>query len=49
MLTTILCRYKKVMIELWVDQARWHKGDRVWNLSPSLAMRYPISLNTIQS
>jgi transposase len=29
MLTAILCRYKKVMIELWVDQARWHKGDRV--------------------
>jgi len=29
MLTTILWRYRKVMIELWVDQARWHKGDRV--------------------
>jgi transposase len=29
MLSVILTRYKAVMIELWVDQARWHKGKRV--------------------
>ena len=29
MLGTILQRYKRVMIDLWVDQARWHKGKRV--------------------
>jgi len=29
MLQTILHRYKKVIIELWVDHARWHKGRRI--------------------
>jgi transposase len=29
MLRNILYRYKEVLIELWVDQARWHKGPRV--------------------
>ena len=29
MLTTILRRYKQVVIELWVDHARWHKGKRI--------------------
>ena len=29
MLTTILSRYKQVVIELWVDHARWHKGKRI--------------------
>ena len=29
MLRTILCRYKKNFIDLWVDQARWHKGSRI--------------------
>jgi len=29
MLKKILCRYKGSIIDLWVDQARWHKGKRV--------------------
>ena len=29
MLTTILKRYKQVVIELWVDNARWHKSKRI--------------------
>jgi transposase len=29
MLRNMLNRYKGVSIELWVDQARWHKGPRV--------------------
>ena len=29
MLKTILYRYKGIIIYLWVDQARWHKGKRV--------------------
>ena len=29
MLKKILYRYKEIIIELWVDQARWHKGKRV--------------------
>ncbi len=29
MLKHILIRYQRVMIELWVDQARWHKGKRI--------------------
>jgi transposase len=29
MLRSILCRYKGIIIDLWVDQARWHKGHRV--------------------
>lgn len=29
MLSVILRRYKAVIIELWVDQARWHKGKRI--------------------
>lgn len=29
MLKTILYRYKRVIIELWVDHARWHKGRRI--------------------
>jgi transposase len=29
LLTHIIYRFKKVVIELWVDQARWHKGERV--------------------
>ena len=29
MLKNILLRYQRVLIELWVDQARWHKGKRV--------------------
>jgi len=29
MLKTILSRYKDVIIDLFVDQARWHKGKRV--------------------
>lgn len=29
MLKKILCRYKGIIIDLWVDQARWHKGKRV--------------------
>ena len=29
MLKTILCRYRRIIIDLWVDQARWHKGKRV--------------------
>jgi transposase len=29
MLKTILCRYRKSLIDLWVDQARWHKGLKV--------------------
>lgn len=29
MLTCILRRYKRLSIELWVDQARWHKGRRI--------------------
>jgi len=29
MLKHILARYQRVLIELWVDQARWHKGKRV--------------------
>jgi len=28
MLDAILRRYKEVIIELWVDHARWHKGKR---------------------
>ena len=28
MLKTILLRYR-VVIDLWVDQARWHKGKRI--------------------
>ena len=29
MLKNILRRYQRVLIELWVDQARWHKGKRI--------------------
>lgn len=29
MLKTILRRYRKNLIDLWVDQARWHKGVKV--------------------
>ena len=29
MLKKVLCRYKGIIIDLWVDQARWHKGKRV--------------------
>lgn len=29
MLTNILNRYKRVMIDFWVDQARGYKGERV--------------------
>ncbi len=29
MLKKILCRNKGIIIDLWVDQARWHKGKRV--------------------
>jgi len=29
MLRNILLRYQRVLINLWVDQARWHKGRRV--------------------
>jgi len=29
MLRIVLCRYKKKFIDLWVDQARWHKGARI--------------------
>ncbi len=29
MLRTILSRYRKYMIDLWVDQARWHKGVKI--------------------
>ena len=29
MLKNILLRYKGMLIELWVDQARWHKGKRI--------------------
>ena len=29
MLRTILCRYRKNFIDLWVDQARWHKGRKI--------------------
>lgn len=29
MLRTILWRYRKKLIDLWVDQARWHKGAKV--------------------
>jgi transposase len=29
MLKTILSRYKDVIIDLFVDQARWHKGKRI--------------------
>jgi transposase len=29
MLKNILYRYKGIIIDLWVDQARWHKGKRV--------------------
>jgi transposase len=29
MLRTILYRFKMVVIDLWVDQARWHKGERI--------------------
>jgi transposase len=28
-LKTIVYRFKGVMIELWIDNARWHKGKRV--------------------
>ena len=29
MLKNILLRYQRVLIDLWVDQARWHKGKRI--------------------
>lgn len=29
MLKNVLNRYKEIIIDLWVDQARWHKGKRV--------------------
>ena len=29
MLKNILLRYQRVLIDLWVDQARWHKGRRI--------------------
>jgi len=29
MLKSILLRYQQVVIDLWVDQARWHKGKRI--------------------
>ena len=29
MLKTILRRYRRNLIDLWVDQARWHKGSKV--------------------
>jgi transposase len=29
MLKNILRRYQRVLIELWVDQARWHKGKKI--------------------
>lgn len=29
MLKTILTRYGQVVIEIWVDHARWHKGKRI--------------------
>jgi transposase len=29
MLKGILLRYQRVVIDLWVDQARWHKGKRI--------------------
>ena len=29
MLRMVLCRYKKKFIDLWVDQARWHKGAKI--------------------
>ena len=32
MLKNILCRYQQVLIELWVDQARWHRGKRISEL-----------------
>ena len=29
MLKVILKRYKNIVIELWVDHARWHQGNRI--------------------
>ena len=29
MLKTLLRHYKKILIELWVDHAHWHKGARL--------------------
>jgi transposase len=29
MLKTILVRHQRVLIDLWVDHARWHKGKRI--------------------
>ena len=29
MLKTVLRRYRRNLIDLWVDQARWHKGAKV--------------------
>jgi len=29
MLKTILARYRRLVIEVWVDHARWHKGKRI--------------------
>ena len=43
MLKTILHRYRKNLIDLWVDQARWHKGAKVGRLlfkNPRLMIHY---------
>lgn len=31
MLRNILYRYKDTMIDIWVDNARWHKGEKIYD------------------
>ena len=44
MLKTILLRYQRVVIDLWVDQARWHKGKRITEF---LCCRRRLAINYI--
>lgn len=43
-LRQILYRYKEMIIDLWVDQARWHKGERVKEF---LSQHHRLTLNYI--
>ena len=57
MLKNIFRRYQRVWIELWVDQARWHKGKKITEflnkaygmLGLRLAMNWAIRATSIAS
>jgi hypothetical protein len=46
MLKNILLRYQRVVIDLWVDQARWHKGKRIMEF---LSYHRRLAINYIPS